>query len=55
MTHLSLYRYVLYLRQESDEIFTPVHLCPVNMDTLIKLVKNKFQDLKHAQVDGIVR
>ena len=40
----------MYLKLADDTIYTPIHLCPLTMENLIKTMTTKFAPLKDLQV-----
>jgi len=44
----------MYLRMDSDDIFTPIHLSPLTMENLVKTLKSKFAPLRQLQITTIL-
>jgi len=47
-------RVTMYLKLVEDDIYTPVHLCPLTMENLIKTMTTKFAPLKYLQITSIL-
>jgi len=47
-------RVTMYLKLADDTIYTPIHLCPLTMENLIKTMTTKFAPLKDLQISSIL-